>query len=386
MRIALVSPYDLAVPGGVNHHIFHLRENFVERGHGVRVVAPSSRPSAHSPEEGIIPVGRAYGIPASGSVARVTLSLRLAPKVKRLLQEERFDIVHVHEPFAPFLPLNFLRLSTAINVGTFHAAKEGGTTKWYLYGRRALKRWFRQLDGKIAVSVPAMRLISRYFPGYYNIIPNGVDVEHFSREFPPIERYADGKPNVLFVGRLEKRKGVKHLLQAFEQVKREMPETRLLVVGPPTRAARGYRRWVRDKGLSDVEFIGYVSYDELARYHHTADIVCAPATGNESQGIVLLEAMAAGRPLVASNIEGYASVLTHGVEGLLVRPQDSEALASALLELLPDPDRRRAMAQKGRLRAQEYSWERVSQRVLTYYERLQYERATGTQPQEAAET
>lgn len=385
MKIAFVSPYDFAVPGGVNNHISHLRDNFVELGHEVRVIAPSSRPSAHKPEENVIPLGRAYGIPASGSVARVTLSLRLAPRVKRLLQEEQFDIVHVHEPFAPFLPLNFLRLSTAINVGTFHAAKEGGTTKWYLYGRRVLKRWFRRLDGKIAVSVPAMRLISRYFPGYYNIIPNGVDVEHFSREYPPVERYADGRPNVLFVGRLEKRKGVKYLLQAFERVKREMPETRLLIVGPPTRAARGYRRWVKEKGLADVEFIGYVSYDELARYHHTADVVCEPATGNESQGIVLLEAMAAGRPLVASNIEGYASVLTHTVEGLLVRPKDSDALASALLELLADPDKRQEMGEKGRQRAQEYSWERVSQRVLSYYERLQYERATGAQPDEIAE-
>jgi len=247
-----------------------------------------------------------------------------------------------------------------------------------------LKRWFRRLDGKIAVSVPAMRLISRYFPGYYNIIPNGVDIDHFARERPPIERYADGHPNVLFVGRLEKRKGVKYLLQAFQMVKRQMPEARLLVVGPPTRAARGYRRWVAEKGVADVEFIGYVSYDELAGYHHTADVVCAPATGNESQGIVLLEAMAAGRPLVASNIEGYASVLTHGVEGLLVRPKDSEGLASALLELLSDPDKRQEMGKRARQRAQEYSWERVSQRVLSYYERLQYERAAGIQEEQAA--
>lgn len=379
MKIGFVSPYDWAVPGGVNNHIAHLRDYFVALGHEVRIIAPSSRPSLHRAEENVIPISRAYGIPASGSVARVTLSLRLAPKVKKVLQEEQFDIVHVHEPFAPFLPLNFLRLSTAINVGTFHAAKEGGTTKWYLYGRHVLKRWFRRLDGKIAVSVPAMRLVSRYFPGYYNIIPNGVDVQHFSLERPPIERYADGRPNVLFVGRLEKRKGVKYLLQAFETVKRQMPEARLLVVGPPTRAARGYRRWVAEKGLADVEFIGYVSYDELARYHHTADVVCAPATGNESQGIVLLEAMAAGRPLVASNIEGYASVLTHGVEGLLVRPKDAEGLASALLELLSDPDKRREMGERARQRAQEYSWERVSQKVLSYYERLQYERAAGIQ-------
>ena len=381
MKIVLVSPYDFAVPGGVNNHIEHLRDNFLRLGHEVRIIAPSSRPSSHKPEEMVIPVGRAVGVPAAGSVARVTLSLRLAPRVKKVFQEERFDIVHVHEPFAPFLPMHALRLSDAVNVATFHAAKEGGTTRWYLWGRHALKRWFRRLHGKIAVSVPAMRLVSRYFPGYYNIIPNGVDVEHFEVEREPVPQYADGRPNVLFVGRLEKRKGVKYLLQAFAEVKTEMPEARLLVVGPPTRAASGYRRWVAERGLPDVEFIGYVTYDELARYHHTADIVVAPATGNESQGIVLLEAMAAGRPLVASNIEGYASVVTHGVEGLLVTPKDARSLAAAIIELLADPDKRREMGKNGRQRAEQFSWERVSQRVLTYYEQLQYESKAGRETQ-----
>jgi phosphatidyl-myo-inositol alpha-mannosyltransferase len=377
MKIALVSPYDFAVPGGVNNHIEHLRDNFIRLGQEVRIIAPSSRASSHKPEEMIIPTGRPIGIPAAGSVARVTLSLRVAPKVKRVLQEERFDIIHVHEPFAPFLPMQVLRQSTSINVATFHSAKEGGKNRWYLYGHHALKRWFRRLDGKIAVSLPAMRLVSRYFPGYYNIIPNGVDVEHFEEEREPIPQFSDGRPNILFVGRLEKRKGVKYLLQAFAEVKKQMPEPRLLIVGPPTRAARGYHRWVEETHLPDVEFIGYVTYDELARYHHTADIVVAPATGNESQGIVLLEAMAAGRPLVASNIEGYASVVTHGVEGLLVTPKDRYSLAAALIDLLKDPDRRHEMAQHGRLRAGQFRWDRVSQRVLSYYEQLQYESKAG---------
>jgi phosphatidylinositol alpha-mannosyltransferase len=375
MKIALVSPYDFAVPGGVNNHIEHLRDNFLRLGHEVRIIAPSSRPHSHRPEEYVLPIGRSVGVPMSGSVARVSLSLRLAPKVKRILQEEQFDIIHLHEPFAPFLPMQVLRQSNAINVATFHASKEGGT-KWYTYGRHVLKRWFRRLHGKIAVSVPAMHHISRYFPGYYNIIPNGVDVEHFSKERDPFPQYVDGLKNILFVGRLEKRKGVKYLLRAFATVKREMPDTRLLIVGPPTRATRGYKRWVEETGLSDVEFIGYVSYDDLARFHHTADVVCAPATGNESQGIVLLEAMAAGRALVVSNIAGYASVVTHGVEGLLVKPKDSDALADGLLKLLGDADLRRDMAERGRLRAEEYRWDRVSQRVLSYYQQLQYEAAT----------
>jgi phosphatidylinositol alpha-mannosyltransferase len=306
-------------------------------------------------------------------VARISLSLRMAPRVREILARERFDIVHVHEPFCPVLPIQFLRYSETVNVGTFHAAREKGQPL-YAYGRRLLKRWFRRLEGKIAVSTAAAGLVSRYFPGYYNLIPNGVDVERFGAAAKPLPEYRDGKPNILFLGRLEKRKGVKYLLRAFALVKERMPETRLLIVGPETRLRRGYQRWVEEHDLADVVFGGFVPFEDVLRYYATADLCCFPATGFESQGIVLLEAMAAGKPIVAGNIEGYASVLTHGVEGLLVLPEDSEGLADALLQLLRDPDLRQEMGERGRQRAQEYSWERVSQRVLSYYERLIYER------------
>ncbi len=216
--------------------------------------------------------------------------------------------------------------------------------------------------------------MSRYFPGYYNIIPNGVDVEHFSREREPIPQYDDDKLNILFVGRLEKRKGVNYLLQAFAEVKKEMPEhatahRRAADAGGARLPALG----TRDRGCRTSSSSATSPTTTWRATSIRRTVVCAPATGNESQGIVLLEAMAAGRPLVASNIEGYASVITHGVEGLLVRPKDADAPGDALLDLLSDPDRRREMGENGRQRAQEYSWERVSQRVLTYYERLQYE-------------
>jgi phosphatidylinositol alpha-mannosyltransferase len=381
MKIGLISPYDFAVPGGVNSHIEHLAANFERLGHDVRIVAPCSRPRAHSVGKNVITVGRPIGVPASGSVARIALSLRLAPQVRRVLAAESFDVVHIHEPFVPFLPVQFLRFSEATNVATFHAAKEGGS-RWYAYGRRVLGRWFRNLDGKIAVSLSAMRLVGRYFPGYYNIIPNGVDVSHFSAPAKPLPQYCDGKLNILFVGRLEKRKGVANLLRAYTRVKHEMPETRLIIVGPETRLKQGYERTVKEAGLEDVVFAGYAPYDDLPRYHRTADVFCAPATGNESQGIVLLEAMAAGKPIVASNIEGYAGVLTHGVEGLLVLPKDSEGLAEALLQLLRDPELREAMGERGRQRAPQFGWERISQRVLSYYERLSYEKQTGPSPEE----
>ncbi|MEX2247688.1 MAG: glycosyltransferase family 4 protein [Dehalococcoidia bacterium] len=378
MRIALVSPYDWGVSGGVNNHIRHLAEQFVALGHQPHIVAPGTG----DPEAAACPVtiiGRPIPLRVSGSIARITLSLRTAGKVKRVLEEGRFDIVHVHEPYMPQLPIQFLRYSTAVNVGTWHAARESNFI--YLYGRRLINRWTRKIDGKIAVSQAAVKHIEKYFPGYYNIIPNGVDIEHF-REAAPLEEFGDGKRNVLFVGRPEKRKGLKFLVRAFVGVQRAIPESRLIVVGAGK--FDRYEKAVRNARLHDVVFRSNVPFDELPRYHHSAHVFCAPNTGFESQGLVLLEAMAAGLPIVASNIDGFAGVVTHGVEGLLVRPEDSQALADAMIELLSDPARSAIMAARGGDRAEHFSWDRVSQRVLSYYERLIYERRLAEHEEEPA--
>jgi len=369
MKIALVSPYDWTVSGGVNNHIAHLAEKFVQLGHEPHIIAPGTKRVTG----GVCPIttiGRPIPLPVSGSVARITLSLRTAGHVKRVLEETDFDIVHVHEPFMPQLPIQFLRYSTTVNVGTWHAARD--STFVYVYGRRLIKRWQRKLDGKIAVSTAAVKHVEKYFPGYYNIIPNGVDIEHFERDVEPLPEFMDGKRNVLFVGRPEKRKGLKYLIRAFVGVQRAIPNSRLIVVGAGDFGR--YESAVRNAKLHDVVFRSYVPFDELPRYHHSAHVFCAPNTGFESQGIVLLEAMAAGMPIVASNIDGFAGVLTHGVEGLLTRPEDAQALADALVELLEDPARSAAMAARGVERAQYFSWDRVSQQVLSYYERLIYER------------
>ncbi len=381
MKIALVSPYDWTVPGGVNSHCAHLRDQFIARGHQVTIAAPASRPVR---EPGVVTIGkRPLSLPVSGSRARISLSLTLGPAVRKLLAEERFDIVHVHEPFMPVLPIHFLRYSDAVNVGTFHATRETSHF-FYTWGKRHVRRWFRQLDGKIAVSVAAARFVEQYCPGYYNIIPNGVDIARFAKA-TPLAEYQDGKLNILFVGRPEKRKGLDHLLPAYARVQAQRSDTRLIVVGAGK--FDRYRRMARSLKLRDVEFRGYVSHEELPRYHKSAHVFCAPNTGYESQGIVLLEAMAAGLPLVASNIEGFAAVLTHGVEGLLVLPGDEAGLADELLELLDSADRRARMAERGTRRVEEFSWDRVAQQVLSYYERLLHERALGgDQQREPART
>ncbi len=370
MKIALVSPYDFAYPGGVANPISALDHHLTQMGHQVKVIAPASK-AIYVFGDRFIPIGKPRPIPTSGSIARVTISLRLAPKIKAVLNEEKFDIIHLHEPFMPMLCSAVLRFSNAANVGTFHACH---ASPGYSFGRPIttimLRRRARKLDGKIAVSQPAMEYASKYVPGYYNIIPNGVDLESFSPDVSPVDEFCDGKLNILFVGRLESRKGLNYLIKAYKEIKEEFPNSRLIIVGPGTRLRRKYEKHVRRSGLKDVVFVGYVSYNELPRYYKTADIFCSPATGRESFGIVLLEAMAVGKPIVASNIDGYASIITHGVEGLLVPPKDKGVLAQALISLMTDESLRHEMGAKGRLKAQDYGWEHITQRVFNYYVRL----------------
>ncbi len=371
MKIALVSPYDFAYPGGVVNHISALERHFTKMGHQVKIIAPASKAVPNLGDR-FIPIGKPRPIPASGSIARITISLRLASRIKEVLAEENFDVIHLHEPFMPMLCSAVLRFSTkAATVGTFHACHG---SPGYGFGRpistMMLKRRRRKLIGKIAVSKPARDFVNKYIPGYYNIIPNGIDVEHFSADVSPIDKFRDGKLNILFVGRLEQRKGLPYLIKAYKQVKQENPNCRLIVVGPGSRYRKIYERLVKHRGLQDVVFVGYASYDELPGYYKTADIYCSPATGRESFGIVLLEAMAVGTPVVASNIEGYANVVTHGVDGLLVPPKNSRQLAQALISLMSDESLRQQMGAKGIVKAKEHNWEHIARRVLNYYTRI----------------
>jgi len=370
MKIALVSPYDFAYPSGVNIHVSSLEHQFTRMGHDVRIIAPLSGNVSDSGGK-FIRIGTPIPIPAGGTICRITISLRLGPTIKSVLSRENFDIIHLHEPFMPMLCSAVLRFSNTANVATFHAfdGKPG-----YRFGRPIstimLRRRLHKLDGKIAVSKAAMEFASKYVPGYYNIIPNGIDLELFSPDVSPISEFCDGKLNILFVGRLEEQKGVHYLIKAYKRIKQEVPNSRLIIVGPGTRLRGKYEKEVLQNGLKDVIFVGGKPQSELPRYYKTADVFCAPATGLESFGIVLLEAMAVGKPVVATNIEGYNGVLTHNVEGLLVPPRNEEMLAQALVSLLTNESLRREMGAKARLKAMEYSWKHITQRLLSYYTRI----------------
>ena len=364
MKIGLVSPYDFTWPGGVTVHISQLAQQFSHLGHQVKILAPHSPNFAADEQSDFVPLGRSVPVPSGGSIARLTFSVWLRPKVRSILARERFDIVHLHEPLMPVLPLFVLQAAEAPKVGTFHAFF--GRFRNYGWSHPVLRHWDRRLDARIAVSTAARQYASRFFPGDYHIIPNGIDVDHFSKEQIPFPELDDGKLNILFVGRLEKRKGLKYLLEAYGKVKWDFPNIRLLVVGPGNPDKDCYRV-LSERALRDVVFLGKIPYADLPRYYHSADIYCAPATGRESFGIVLLEAMAAAKPIVASRIEGYSGVISHGEQGLTVPPKDSTALADALALLIRNPDLRSQLGTGGRDTVDRYRWDRIAGEVIDFY-------------------
>jgi len=370
MKIALVSPYDFAYPGGVVNHVTALERQLTRLGHDVRVIAPASQIVPDFGER-FIPIGKPRPVPASGSIARISLSLRLASKIKEVLEREQFDIIHLHEPYMPMLCSAVLRFSQIPSVGTFHACagRPGYYFGWpisaFMIKRRSVK-----LKSKICVSIAAMRYTRKWVHGDYEIIPNGIDLDLFSPKITPFPEYKDGKLNILFVGRLESRKGLIYLLKAYRSIKRDVQNVRLIIVGPGKRLRSKYGKWITNNHLDDVVFVGYTSQEELPRYYQTADIFCAPATGRESFGIVLLEAMAMGKPIVATSIEGYRCVLTSGVEGILVRPKNDKEIAKALMKLIGNPAMRRKMGENGRQKAQQYGWKRIARRVLDCYTKV----------------
>jgi len=362
LKIGIVSPYGYPHPGGVNEHVRHSYEAMRRMGHDVWII--TSKYGDDRTDEGrVIRLGTGFAFPSNGSMGRVTLGWRFKQQAHELLAEHRFDILHFQEPFVPFLSPTVLDQSDTVNVATFHAF--GGFSPSYWVGKRFAGRLAAKIHGRIAVSGAARHFISRYFPGEYRIIPNGVDLDRFA-DAEPFEELRDGTINILFVGRFEERKGLIHLLRAYHRLRKRHVDARLLVIGSGPKQ-REYRRYVGLRQIRDVEFLGRVSDDDKARYFASADIFSAPATGQESFGIVLLEAMAAGVPIVASDIHGYKSVVQRGVQGLLVEPRNPRALAAALYALANDAELRHRMGEAGRAKAPDYSWDRVTEQIVEFY-------------------
>jgi len=384
VKIGLVSPYDWSYHGGVQEHIQRLAGELRERDHSVRILTPATGLRGRQVEYGVYKVGWAAPVHVNGSIARVAFAPQMSGRLRAILQREQFDIIHLHEPLASPLGLYVLNVghsTGATLVGTFHAWARhsiASAPEWaYASAAPFLGRYYRRLDGRIAVSPAAQEFVSRFFPGDYTIIPNGVDTRVFRPDAPPLPQYNDDKFNIVYMGRIEKRKGLKYLLRAIPMIREYFPNTRFLIGGDgPLRPS--FERLVAQAGWPDVVFLGRVPAEQMPSIYASADVFCAPNIGGESQGVVLLEALASGRPVVASDIPGFRSVIQHQRDGLLTPPTRSDELAWAVCHLLSDEATRKRFGAAGRQRAEAFSWDHVATRVLSFYEETRAARAASS--------
>lgn len=364
LKVLLVSDMYYPLPGGIPEHIHHLYLEMKKMGHTVHILTGKSFRDKSETMSDIIRYGYSISVPANKSFSQVTVGLSMIGQIRELLTRENYDIVHIHGSLAPTLPILVLLCSDSTNIVTFHAAHNRSIG--YSSLKSPLSKVFRRIDGLIAVSREAERSVKMYFPGDYNIIPNGVNIARFSPNSPKLHKYMDGKKNILFVGRHDPRKGIKFLYKAMDYIIDEMPDVRLLVVGKGF-LKRYYKMSISEKVRDHIILEDYVDYDLLPSYYSTADVFVSPATGGESFGIVLIEAMASGVPVVASRIRGYRQVAKHRDNAFLVKPKDPKELAEGILEVLRDKELSSSMVENGLNSVKQYSWSVVTNQVLEFY-------------------
>ena len=353
VRIGMFSPYSLSLPGGVQGQVLGLARALRREGHQVRVLGPCDGPP---PEAGVTPLGNALPLTANGSVAPIAPDPAAVLRTIRAINDEDFDVLHLHEPMVPGCTMTALLYDAAPMLGTFHAA---GRSSSYKYFRGPLRWLVKKLDLRTAVSSEAIALAQQTLGGEYELLFNGIEIDRFQLADP----WPASSPTVLFVGRHEERKGLEVLLEAHSHLGADV---RLWVagIGPQTASLRA--RYPDPR----IEWLGRVSDAELARRWRTASAYCAPSLGGESFGVVLLESMAAETPVVASDIPGYRNVVTDETTGLLVPPGEPEALAKALDRVLNDSQLARTLVANGSLKAQTLSMDALARRYVELYRRI----------------
>jgi phosphatidylinositol alpha-mannosyltransferase len=365
MRIGLVCPYQWDVPGGVQYHVRDLAQTLRGMGHHVEVLTPAEREESLT-DEWITFAGRTVPIPYNGSMASVQFGPVSAARVRRWLRDGRFDVVHVHEPAPPSVGLLVCMIAKGPIVATFHAATT--RSKWLAAWGPVVRPWLERITGRIAVSDFARRVQVEHLGGDAVIIPNGVHVAPFA-EGPPLPGYARGVdgPTIGFLGRFdEPRKGLPVLLDAMRTVVRRYPGARLLIAGRGDAAE--VQELIGEDLRAHVALLGEISEADKAAFLRSVDIYCAPNLLGESFGVILIEALAAGAPIVASDLDAFARVLEDGEAGVLVRRGDAGALATALCELIADPQRRAELSARGAGVAAAYDWDVLARRILAVYE------------------
>jgi phosphatidyl-myo-inositol alpha-mannosyltransferase len=358
VRIVIACPYAWDAPGGVQVHVRQLRGHLVTRGHQVLVLAPSL---GRADEDGLVVVGRARRVRYQGTVSPICFSPPSVARIRAALHSFRPDVVHVHEPLTPSTGMFAALLSRPPVVATFHAYAE--RSGLYTAAAPLLNVIWRKLAVRIAVSRAAGRFVGKRFRGEVRVIPNGCDVDLFAGATPSSDLPSGRR--VLWTHRLDPQKGFRTALGAFRLLAEEHPDLWLVVAGDGS--DRAGLRTLPEATRNRVVMLGAVPHGRLPAYHAGANVFIAPAVGQESFGMVLVEAMAAGVPVVASDIPGYAEVATDGVDALLFPPGDAGAMAVAVRRLLDDPGLAEGLRQRGRANAERFRWERVIPEVESTY-------------------
>jgi phosphatidylinositol alpha-mannosyltransferase len=375
LRIGIVCPYSFDTPGGVQNHVKDLAEALIGLGHHVSVLAPSEDDGEGLPSY-VVPAGRAVPVPANGSVARLTFGPMSAARTRRWLREGSFDVLHIHEPVVPSLSLLAVWAADGPVVATYHRSTERSRTM--AAGSAILRPSMEKISARIAVSEYARDTLVHHTGGEPVIIPNGLYVDRF-RGASPREDWRGEDGTIAFVGRLdEPRKGLDVLLEAFPAIVERRPGVRLLVVGSGD--VDRARSLVPSELRAQVSFLGLVDDVEKARVLKTADVYVAPNTGGESFGIILVEAMAAGAAVVASDLPAFHRVLQGGGCGVLFPTGDARALAGEVVALLDDEERRTRLREAADVAVRQYDWSIVARKVLQVYETVVGDRRVGVQP------
>jgi len=374
VKIAQVTEFYAPWAGGISQHVSHLSRELRRMGHEVRIVTSRYRIAGGAPADPELEAStcRLAGnvrFPYNGGMASVTYAPHLPRTLDRLFERESFDIVHIHNPMTPVLPILALDRSPAINVGTFHSYHP--TERMLRWWRWAIQPRLSRLHLALAVSSSARDAFERYFDNPYEIVPNGIDLVRFTPNgHVPA---ANGEQTLLFVGQLVPKKGLPVLLQSFDMLLEEFPRLRLQVVGDgPMESA--CRRSLSTRTRERVEFLGQLHGSQLVQTYQACDVFCASSIGNESFGITLLEAMAAGKPIVASRIAGYCDVVRDGQEAMLYASEDPRDLVQVLRRVVTDAGLRTRLAAAGRARVQRYGWPEVARAIAARYEGLLRER------------
>jgi phosphatidyl-myo-inositol alpha-mannosyltransferase len=364
VRIGIVCPYSFDIPGGVQYHVRDLAEVFLAQGHHVSVLAPAVEREVLPPY--MVTAGRAVPVRFNGSVARLNIGPTAAARVSKWVESGEFDLIHLHEPITPSVAILALWAAEGPIVATFHSSTL--RSRAYQAAYPIVRPSLEKITARIAVSEDARRTVTTHLGGDAVVIPNGVFVNRFDRAEPRAAWLGTPeRPTVAFLGRMEEpRKGMPVLAAALPSVLDALPGLRVLVAGP------GDPREVTDDLAPEVaaacEFLGPVSDEDKARLLASVDLYVAPNTGGESFGIILIEAMSAGAPVLASDLPAFVRVLDGGAAGATFVNEDSKDLGRRLVELIRDPERRRELALRGRRRAGVFDWSVVASDVMAVYE------------------